>query len=65
VLAAPSGATQLVRPGYDRAIETRVRRFFDDHMTIGFANFPLSADELAMSGARVEEHTCRAERAPP
>jgi formylmethanofuran dehydrogenase subunit A len=59
VVAAPDGATQLVRPAFDRAIEKRLRRFFDDHMTIGFDHFPLSEDELVDAGARVEEHGCR------
>jgi formylmethanofuran dehydrogenase subunit A len=59
IIAVPDGATQLVRPGYDRAIETRLRRFFDDHMTIGFDHFPLSDGELLDAGARVEEHACR------
>jgi formylmethanofuran dehydrogenase subunit A len=60
VTAAPMGATQLVLPEYDRAIEARIRRFFDDHMTIGFEHFPLAEDELAEAGARLEVQPCRA-----
>jgi formylmethanofuran dehydrogenase subunit A len=59
VIAAPTGATQLVRPGYDRTVETRLRRFFDDHLTVGFDHFPLSEGELADAGTRIEEHPCR------
>jgi formylmethanofuran dehydrogenase subunit A len=58
LVASPAGATQLVRPGYDRHIEKSVRRFFDDHMTIAFERFPLAEDELAEAGARIEERPC-------
>jgi formylmethanofuran dehydrogenase subunit A len=64
VTAAPAGATQLVRPEYDRTIEGRVRRFFDDHMTIGFDHFPLADQELADAGATVEVRPCRARGMP-
>lgn len=59
VTATPTGATQLVRPEFDRAIEARIRRFFDDHMTIGFEHFPLADQELADAGATVEIRPCR------
>jgi formylmethanofuran dehydrogenase subunit A len=59
ILAAPSGATQVVRPEYDRIIETRLRRFFDDHMTTGFDHFALGEDELGEAGGRLEPHPCR------
>jgi formylmethanofuran dehydrogenase subunit A len=58
LVASPPGVTHLARPEYDRRIESRVRRFFDDHMTIGFGNFPLSEDELGEAGARIEAHPC-------
>jgi formylmethanofuran dehydrogenase subunit A len=64
VTAAPPGATQLVRPEYDRTVESRVRRFFDDHMTIGFDHFPLADQELADAGTSVEIRPCRARRSP-
>jgi formylmethanofuran dehydrogenase subunit A len=60
--AVPSGATQRIRPAFDRAIERRIKTFFDDHMTVGFANFPLASDELAAAGLRVDEVACRARR---
>jgi formylmethanofuran dehydrogenase subunit A len=63
LLASVAGATQVVRPGYDRQIEKRIRRFFDDHMTIGFDHFALRRDEIAEAGGRVEEQPCRG--APP
>jgi len=65
VVAAVVGATQMVRPGYDRQIEKRLRRFFDDHMTIAFDHFPLSADVIAESGGRVEEQPCQPDAGRP
>lgn len=59
ILAVPSGTTQLVRPSYDMQVEHHVRRFFDDHMTIGFEHFPLSSGELADAGLVVAEQPCR------
>jgi formylmethanofuran dehydrogenase subunit A len=59
VVATPGGATQLVRPAFDKTIEKRIRQFFDDHMTIGFDHFPLRDDELAEAGGRIEAHPCR------
>ncbi len=61
VVAAVAGATQMVRPSYDRQIEKRLRRFFDDHMTVAFDHFPLRADEIAEAGGRVEEQPCQPE----
>jgi len=59
LLASVAGATQVVRPGHDRQIERRIRRFFDDHMSIGFDHFPLRLEEIAQAGGRVEEQPCR------
>jgi hypothetical protein len=59
IVATPAGSTNVVRPGHDGAIEKRVERFFDDHMTIGFSHFPLADEELAAAGTRIEEHACR------
>jgi formylmethanofuran dehydrogenase subunit A len=59
IVATPQGATHLVRPEFDRAIEKPIKQFFDDHMTIGFAHFGLSEGELADAGLRLSEHACR------
>jgi formylmethanofuran dehydrogenase subunit A len=59
ILATPRGATQTVRPDYDRQIEKRVQRFFDDHMTIGFDHFPLRDSEVADAGGALETRPCR------
>ena len=65
ILTSVAGATQVVRPGYDRQVEKRLQRFFDDHMSLAFDHFPLSADEIAEAGGRVEEQPCRAEATRP
>ncbi len=65
LVASVSGATQVVRPGYDKQIERRLRRFFDDHMSIGFDHFPLRADEIAEAGGLMEEQPCRTGVARP
>jgi formylmethanofuran dehydrogenase subunit A len=46
------GATHVVRPEFDRGIEKRLRDYFDRFHTIGFDNFPISADELIDCGSR-------------
>ncbi|HTZ78447.1 MAG TPA: formylmethanofuran dehydrogenase subunit A [Stellaceae bacterium] len=65
IRSVPAGATQLVRPGYDKQIERTLKRFFDDHMTVRFGNFPLSDGEIAEAGGRVEEHACVASGGRP
>jgi formylmethanofuran dehydrogenase subunit A len=65
VLASVLGATQIVRPGYDKQIEKRLRRFFDEHMSTAFDRFPLRADEIAEAGGRIEEQSCRPQAARP
>jgi formylmethanofuran dehydrogenase subunit A len=60
--STPAGVTHVVRPAYDRAIERRLRGFFDEYMTIGFDHFALSAGELADAGLQIREHPCRAAR---
>jgi formylmethanofuran dehydrogenase subunit A len=65
VVSAVGGATQVVRPSYDRQIEKRLRRFFDDHISIAFDHFPLRAEEIAEAGGRFEEQPCRSEALRP
>src|SRR6185312_7032873 len=59
VAAMPMGATHVVRPDFDKSVTGTIQSFFDDHMTVGFAHFPLSPGELADAGVRVLEHACR------
>ncbi|HEX3498252.1 MAG TPA: formylmethanofuran dehydrogenase subunit A, partial [Stellaceae bacterium] len=65
IAASPAGATQIVRPGYDAQIERALRRFFDDHMTVGFDHFALSEHEIVDGGGRLAEHACGAAGAAP
>ncbi|RKT47107.1 formylmethanofuran dehydrogenase subunit A [Thiocapsa rosea] len=54
------GATQVVRPEYDRAIEQRVSDWFDRYHTMSFDNFAISDDEMAEGiGSPIEVHACR------
>jgi formylmethanofuran dehydrogenase subunit A len=50
LVAMPTGVTHVVRPDFDPAIEKRIASFFEDHMSVGFAHFPLSQTELADAG---------------
>jgi formylmethanofuran dehydrogenase subunit A len=59
IVALPMGATHVVRPDFDEDMIGAIKSFFDDHMTVGFAHFPLSQGELADAGLRVLEHACR------
>jgi formylmethanofuran dehydrogenase subunit A len=38
---APRGQRLHVRPGYDAAMETPLREFFDRHSTVSFRNYPV------------------------
>jgi formylmethanofuran dehydrogenase subunit A len=62
LIAVPTGITHVVRPDFDTAIEQRISRFFDDHMSIGFAHFPLSPGELADAGITLVAQPCRPRR---
>jgi formylmethanofuran dehydrogenase subunit A len=59
LVAVPKGVTHVVRPDFDAAIEKRIARFFDDHMSVGFAHFPVSPTELADAGIDLVAHPCR------
>jgi formylmethanofuran dehydrogenase subunit A len=38
---APIGRRLHVRPRYDQAVETGLKRFFDQHATVSFENYPV------------------------
>jgi formylmethanofuran dehydrogenase subunit A len=59
ILATPAGATHVVRPEFDAAIEGEIRRFFDDHMSVRLDHFRLRESELADAGLRLVAEACR------
>jgi formylmethanofuran dehydrogenase subunit A len=59
IVAVVPGATHVVRPDFDAAVERSIRGFFDDHMTVALEHFRLSATELADAGATLAENPCR------
>ena len=61
IQAAPRGATHVVRPEYDRAIERDLAAYFDSHMTQSFAGFAIGEAELSEAcnhGGRLHVHSC-------
>ena len=62
LVAVPKGVTHVVQPEFDPAIEKRIAQFFDDHMSVSFAHFPLSPTELADAGIEHVAHPCRPRR---
>ena len=47
----PTGERLSVRPGYDRAVERDVKRFFDRYGTVSFENYPVQSSHEAPRGA--------------
>ena len=61
IVAAPFGSTHVVRPDYDRAIESEIARHFETHMTQQFDGFAISDDELCEAcnhGTGLVVHRC-------
>ncbi len=62
IQAVPQGATHVVRPEYDRAIERELAAHFDSHMTQSFSGFAIGDGELCEAcnhGGAVRVHSCR------
>ncbi|MCP4287628.1 MAG: formylmethanofuran dehydrogenase subunit A [Gammaproteobacteria bacterium] len=56
-----NGATQVVRPEYDHAIEKQLSRWFERYHSIKLQNFRISDDEMAEGiGSPINIHPCRA-----
>ena len=51
VVKVTQGATHVVRPAYDRAIEGPLKAYFDRYFTVRMENFKL-ADEEIIDGDR-------------
>jgi formylmethanofuran dehydrogenase subunit A len=54
------GATHVVRPGWDSAIEPRVGRFFADYRDMRLGSFKLADGEIEDGRGRLVVHECRA-----
>jgi len=52
IVKVTCGATHVVRPEFDRAIERSLKDYFERYHTIGFENFAISRDELIACGTR-------------
>jgi formylmethanofuran dehydrogenase subunit A len=54
------GATHVVRPAYDPAIERRIAQFFDDYRDMRLGHFVLADGEIEDGGrGRLIVHPCR------
>jgi formylmethanofuran dehydrogenase subunit A len=54
------GATHVVRPGYDHAIERRVARFFEDYRDMRLGSFCVAEGEIEDGGrGQITTHACR------
>jgi formylmethanofuran dehydrogenase subunit A len=61
IVATPRGATHVVKPDFDRAIERELAAYFDSHMTQRFAGFAIGDTELCEAcnhGGALAVHTC-------
>jgi formylmethanofuran dehydrogenase subunit A len=64
LVAVTWGATHVVRPEFDPAIERRLARYFERYQTVRLGNFKVSEDEIADNGrGRVQVHPCKQDRA--
>jgi formylmethanofuran dehydrogenase subunit A len=55
------GKYHTVAPSYDKAIERRLKEYFDHYMTMRMENFPISEDEMHAfgQGVKLVSHACR------
>jgi formylmethanofuran dehydrogenase subunit A len=61
IVATPHGATHVVRPDFDRTIETELAGYFDSHMTQRFDGFAIGDAELCEAcngGGELVVHAC-------
>ncbi len=59
------GSTHVVRPEYDRGIETRLENWFQRFHTIAFRNFSISDDEMTSGiGSPLIVHPCLPRSSP-
>jgi formylmethanofuran dehydrogenase subunit A len=60
ITATPVGGTHFVEPAYDRAIEQRLRRHWQDHGSVQFDHVAIGHDELCQccNGGRLLPSAC-------
>jgi formylmethanofuran dehydrogenase subunit A len=44
------GTTHVVKPEYDKSVETELKRYFDKYLTMKMGNFKISDDEIVDDG---------------
>ena len=53
------GKTQVVKPEYDKAIEKKLKKYFDKYHTIALPNYTISNDEMSeVIGSDINEVKC-------
>ena len=53
------GKTQVVKPEYDKAIEKKLKKYFDKYHTIALPNYTISNDEMSeVIGSDINEVRC-------
>lgn len=67
LVAMPTGGIHFVEPDYDRAIESTLRRYSDDHLALDFRHAAIGRDELCAccNGGRLLPVACRPLSATP
>jgi formylmethanofuran dehydrogenase subunit A len=50
IVKVVNGSTHVARPSYDRAIEKKLKPYFDDYNTVRMENFRLSDEEITDNG---------------
>jgi formylmethanofuran dehydrogenase subunit A len=60
LLAAPQGATHVVKPDYDRSIERPLKRYFERYQTVQMENLTITNDEIVDQGrGQIRVHSCK------
>lgn len=60
IIKVTQGATHVVRPEYDRGIESAIKQYFDHYLTVQMENFRIADDEIAEEGrGRLIIEPCR------
>jgi len=66
IVSVTRGATHVVKPAYDRGIETALRPYYERYRGMRLPNVPIREDELIECGSsRVIQHDCRGRAAIP